>query len=344
METDEKYMQRALELAQLGLGKVSPNPLVGCVIVHENQIAGEGWHQQYGGPHAEVNAIEAVRDKTLLKESDVYVTLEPCAHYGKTPPCANLLVEHKVKRVIICNADTNPLVAGKGVKILTDAGIEVVENVLAAKGKLINKRFFTYFNKKRPYIILKWAETGDGFIARENFDSKWISNDFSRKLVHKWRAEEDAVLVGSNTGHYDNPRLNVRDWEGRNPVRVAADRNLRLSPALHLFDQSQPTLIYNLLKDEEKENLIFIKIGRKTFFEELFNDLYERKIQSVIVEGGSVLLNKLIAANLWDEARVFKTEKLFGSGIKAPQLNGVLAEQMNALSDTLFYYKNQTNG
>ena len=157
-------MQRALELAQLGLGKVSPNPLVGCVIVHENQIAGEGWHQQYGGPHAEVNAIEAVRDKTLLKESDVYVTLEPCAHYGKTPPCANLLAEHKVKRVIICNADTNPLVAGKGVKILTGAGIEVVENVLAAKGKLINKRFFTYFNKKRPYIILKWAETGDGFI------------------------------------------------------------------------------------------------------------------------------------------------------------------------------------
>lgn len=337
-------MQRALELAQLGLGKVSPNPLVGCVIVHENQIAGEGWHQQYGGPHAEVNAIEAVRDKTLLKESDVYVTLEPCAHYGKTPPCANLLAEHKVKRVIICNADTNPLVAGKGIKILTDAGIDVVENVLAAKGKLINKRFFTYFNKKRPYIILKWAETGDGFIARENFDSKWISNDFSRKLVHKWRAEEDAVLVGANTGHYDNPRLNVRDWEGRNPVRVAADRNLRLSPALHLFDQSQPTLIYNLLKDEQKENLIFIKIGRKTFFEELFNDLYERKIQSVIVEGGSTLLNKLIAANLWDEARVFKTEQLFGSGIKAPRLNGVLAEQMKALSDTLFYYKNQTHG
>jgi diaminohydroxyphosphoribosylaminopyrimidine deaminase/5-amino-6-(5-phosphoribosylamino)uracil reductase len=221
-------MSRALELARLGFGKVSPNPMVGCIIVCEGKIIGEGFHQQYGGPHAEVNAIHSVKDKTLLKQSTVYVTLEPCAHYGKTPPCAKLLVEHLVKKVIISNVDPNPLVSGKGIEILRSAGIEVETGLLEQEGLELNKRFFKSIRENAPYIILKWAQTADGFIARDDFDSKWISNKISRKLVHKWRSEEDAILVGKNTAKYDNPTLNVRDWVGKDPLRIVIDHELVL--------------------------------------------------------------------------------------------------------------------
>ena len=200
-------MQRALELARLGLGNVSPNPMVGCVIVKDGKIIGEGHHEQYGGPHAEVNAVQAVKDQSLLPQSTAYVTLEPCSHFGKTPPCADLLVRHQVKRVVICNEDPNPLVAGQGIERLRNAGIEVEIGLLREEGRVLNRRFFTAFEKKRPYVILKWAQTTDGFVARENYDSKWISNTYSRQLVHKWRAEEDAILVGTNTARYDNPSL-----------------------------------------------------------------------------------------------------------------------------------------
>ncbi|HEY5824526.1 MAG TPA: bifunctional diaminohydroxyphosphoribosylaminopyrimidine deaminase/5-amino-6-(5-phosphoribosylamino)uracil reductase RibD, partial [Cyclobacteriaceae bacterium] len=214
MTSDELFIQRTFELAQIGIGQVSPNPRVGAVVAHDGKILGEGWHKKYGEAHAEVNAILSVKDHSLLKESTVYVNLEPCSHFGRTPPCADLLIRHQVKKVVICNVDPNPLVAGQGINKLRDAGIEVVAGVLEAEGRKLNKRFFTLIEKQRPYIILKWAQTADGFVARENYESKWISNDFSRQLVHQWRSEEDAILVGTKTAAHDNPQLDVRDWSG----------------------------------------------------------------------------------------------------------------------------------
>jgi len=214
------YMRRALELAVKGRGKVSPNPMVGCVIVKNESIIGEGWHKQYGQAHAEVNAINEVSDKSLLTGADLYVTLEPCAHHGKTPPCANLVAQYAFRKVYICNVDPNPLVAGKGLEIIQKAGIQTETGILEEDGKRLNARFFTFMQQNRPYIILKWAETGDGFIARNDYSSKWISGNLSRQLVHKWRAEEDAIMVGTNTARYDNPALNVRDWTGTNPTRI----------------------------------------------------------------------------------------------------------------------------
>ncbi|MCZ8133939.1 MAG: bifunctional diaminohydroxyphosphoribosylaminopyrimidine deaminase/5-amino-6-(5-phosphoribosylamino)uracil reductase RibD, partial [Algoriphagus sp.] len=283
------YMRRALELAEWGRGYVSPNPLVGCVIVHGERIIGEGWHREFGGPHAEVHAIKAVENQSLLSESTVYVTLEPCAHWGKTPPCANLLVEKKVKKVVIAATDTNPLVGGKGIEILKKADIEVETGILEKEARWQNRRFFTQIEKQRPYVILKWAQTQDGFVARENFDSKWISNSQSRQLVHKWRAEEDAILVGKNTAAYDNPRLDVRDWAGKNPVRVVLDSNLELSTSLNLFDQSIPTLVFNMVKAAAEENLEWIYVPQITA-EAILQELQFRKIQSLIVEGGSQVL------------------------------------------------------
>lgn len=336
------FMQRALELARLGMSKVSPNPMVGCVIVHNGIIIGEGFHMQYGGPHAEVNAIDSVKDKTLLSECDVYVTLEPCAHYGKTPPCANLLASHVVKRVIIANTDPNPLVAGKGITILQKAGIEVITGLLADEGEQLNQRFFTAMRHKRPYIILKWAQTADGFIARKNYDSKWISNTYSRKLVHKWRAEEDAILVGKNTALHDNPSLNVRDWVGTDPVRIVLDRHLTLPSDLHLFDGSQPTICFNLVKQAAQENLQYIKVTQDDFLNKILSEIHELKLNSVIVEGGAQTLQTFIDAGSWDEARVFESDTCFGEGIRAPQLTGaVLTDRENIMGDTLKYFKKE---
>jgi diaminohydroxyphosphoribosylaminopyrimidine deaminase / 5-amino-6-(5-phosphoribosylamino)uracil reductase len=339
MNRDELYMRRALELARRGQGAVSPNPMVGCVIVHDEQIIGEGWHMLYGGPHAEVNAIRNVQDKQLLPESTVYVTLEPCSHFGKTPPCADLLMENKVKKVVICNLDTNPLVAGKGVAKLQKAGIEVVSGVLEAEGRKLNKRFFTFMEQKRPYIILKWAETADGFVARENFDSKWISNAFSRQMVHRLRAEEDAILVGTRTAEYDNPQLNVRNWSGKNPLRLVIDKQLRLSPKLKLFDGTLPTICYNLHKTEEKAGYSLVALPEEVFLESLLSDLYQRKVQSLIVEGGSTLLKAFIEKGLWDEAMIFKAPVTFGKGIQAPLLRGTLVDEKRILDNSLFNYE-----
>lgn len=335
---DEFYMRRAMELALRGRGFVSPNPLVGSVIVHANKVIGEGWHKQYGTAHAEVNAIQSVDDKSLLRESTVYVNLEPCSHFGKTPPCADLLIEHHVKKVVIANLDTNPLVAGEGIKKLRAAGIEVITGILDQEGRTLNKRFFTFMESHRPYLILKWAETADGFVAHENFDSKWISNEFSRMLVHKWRSEEDAVLVGSRTAQYDNPSLNVRDWTGRNPIRIVMDRFLKLSEKLNLFDHRQKTLCYNVLKHEESENLSLVRVGETHFLQNVLNDLYKRKIQSVIIEGGSATLNMFLENNLWDEARVFKSRRTFGKGIAAPLFRATLHKRETIDTDELSWY------
>ncbi|KEO73272.1 bifunctional diaminohydroxyphosphoribosylaminopyrimidine deaminase/5-amino-6-(5-phosphoribosylamino)uracil reductase RibD [Anditalea andensis] len=340
MTKEELYMLRAIELAELGRGNVRPNPLVGCVIVYEDHIIGEGYHQLYGGPHAEVNAINAVVDKSLLPFATVYVTLEPCAHFGKTPPCADLLVKHRVGKVIIGALDSNPLVGGKGVAILKNAGIPVEAGLLVDKIRIQNSRFFTVMEKQRPYVLLKWAQTQDAYVARANYDSKWISNAYSRQLVHKWRAEEHAIMVGTQTAHYDNPKLNVRSFTGKDPVRIMIDKKLTLDPNSHLFDQSQPTICYNTEKDEEKENLLYVKLKDHFFLKDILKDLQEKKIQSVLVEGGSFLLQKFISENLWDEARVFTGNILFGEGIKAPELNAIRLETQYILGDRLDLYVN----
>lgn len=330
-QRDVLYMQRALTLAQYGQGAVSPNPMVGCVLVKEGQIIGEGWHQQYGGPHAEVNAVAQVKDHNLLKGCTAYVSLEPCAHYGKTPPCADLLVSKAVGRVVICHVDSNPQVGGKGIAKLQEAGINVETGLLAEEGRWLNRRFLTQMEKQRPYIILKWAQTADGFVARSNYDSKWISGVLARKLVHKWRAEEDAIMVGRQTAYQDNPKLTVRDWEGKNPVRVVIDRYGKLPDTMHLFDQQTPTLCYTLSRQEELRNLQYIKLTEARFWQDLLLDLYQRKVQSLFVEGGTVIFQQLLQQGLWDEARIFTAPRRFGTGISAPQVQGeLLSEQIIA--------------
>ncbi len=337
--SDQAYMQRALQLAKLGLGNTSPNPMVGCVIVHEGQIIGEGYHMVYGGPHAEVNAVNAVENKELLKESTVYVTLEPCSHFGKTPPCADLLVSHQVKKVIVCNIDPHPIVSGSGIKRLQNAGIEVEVGLLEEAGEELNKRFFTAFRQQRPYVILKWAQTADGFISRKNFDSKWISNQYSRQLVHKWRSEEDAIMVGTNTAHYDNPSLTTRDWRGTDPVRIVIDRELRLEGNLNLFDGSVRTICFTEKEAQNQENLRFIQLAELNP-ESILESLAKHRINSLIIEGGTTLINSFIEADLWDEARVFSAKTTFGEGIEAPEIKSEPFTTESVFEDQLTYYRN----
>jgi diaminohydroxyphosphoribosylaminopyrimidine deaminase / 5-amino-6-(5-phosphoribosylamino)uracil reductase len=332
------FMQRALELAERGKGTVRPNPLVGCVLVHGGKIIGEGYHEQYGGPHAEVNAIASVTDPKLLADATAYVSLEPCSHWGKTPPCANLLIEKGIKSVHVATLDPNPLVAGKGVQLLKGAGVEVTVGLLEQEARWQNRRFFCQQEKHRPYLILKWAQTQDGFLARENFDSKWISGTQSRQLVHQWRAEEQAILVGKNTALHDNPRLNVRDWSGTDPIRVVLDSRLELPANLNLFDQQIPTLCYNTLKNETLPNLEWIKLSEENFLEALLADLHARNIQSLLIEGGSQVLQQFLAAGLWDEARVFTAPIQFERGIYAPTLTQTPAESFAVGEDQLDLY------
>ncbi|HMJ69807.1 MAG TPA: bifunctional diaminohydroxyphosphoribosylaminopyrimidine deaminase/5-amino-6-(5-phosphoribosylamino)uracil reductase RibD [Cyclobacteriaceae bacterium] len=340
MTSDERYMQRCFDLAANGAGLVSPNPLVGCVITNNGEIIGEGWHKKFGGPHAEVNAVASVKDKSLLPSSTVYVNLEPCSHFGKTPPCADMLVDRRVKKVVISNIDSHKLVAGKGIEKLHKAGIEVVTGVLEAEGRYLNRRFFTYVETERPYIILKWAQTSDGFISKNSNDPSRISNEFSRQLVHRWRSEEDAFLVGTQTAAADNPRLNVREWSGRNPLRVVIDRSLRLDPSLHLFDRQQPTICYNTIKNEDNANLTFVKIEASDFCLAVANDLRRRKIQSLVVEGGSETLGLFISSGLWDEARVLVSSIVYGDGLKAPSLPEEPVSTTDIGGDTLLMYQN----
>jgi diaminohydroxyphosphoribosylaminopyrimidine deaminase/5-amino-6-(5-phosphoribosylamino)uracil reductase len=331
MKINNKQMIRCLELAKQGIGNVAPNPMVGCVIVYQNKIIAVGYHEKYGEAHAEVNAINTVMDKSVLKKSTLYVNLEPCAHTGKTPPCADLIIKHQIPNVVIGCIDTYSEVAGKGIEKLRAAGVNVTVGVLEEKAKELNKRFFTFHNKKRPFIILKWAETKDGFIDIErSIDSNqndkivdnWITSPFSKKLVHQWRSEEQAIMIGTNTALNDNPKLTVREVEGKNPLRVVLDVNLRLPEQLNVFDGSTPTLIFNALKSELKHNLEFIKIDKnKELIPQILNELYQRNILSIIIEGGTQLLQTFIDANCWDEAKVFIGNKYFTKGLKAPLID-----------------------
>ena len=335
-------MARALELAESGAGNVAPNPMVGCVIVHKGKIIGEGYHQKFGKAHAEVNAINSVKNKELLPESTLYVTLEPCSHFGKTPPCADLIIREKIPEVVIGTVDPFDKVAGKGIKKLRDSGCRVITGVFEEECRELNRRFFTYHQKKRPYIILKWAQTADGFI---DIDRKveffgqptWITNEISRIVVHKIRSEEDAILVGTNTVQKDNPSLTVRVWSGRNPLRVVLDRTLRLSKDVELFDQKVPTLVYTSFQKESLPNLEYQKIFfDKNPIEQILEDLYKRKILSLIVEGGREVLNSFISRNLWDEAHLFIGQKLFYKGIPAPKLPGT-PQYSDDLDETSFH-------
>ena len=334
-------MRRALQLAMNGLGHVSPNPVVGCVVVLDGKIIGEGYHQKYGGPHAEVNAINSVADKPKIKEATVYVTLEPCSHHGKTPPCADLLIAHQVKRVVVAAGDPNPLVNGRGIEKLRAAGIEVDSGVCENEAKDQNIRFNTFFQKNRPYIILKWAQTKDGFIARSDYSSKWISNSLSRQLVHKWRTEEDAILIGKNTAIHDNPRLTSRDWKGKSPLRIVLDRQKVLDKSLNLFTDKQSTLVYTLKAPEVIKQTEWIQLNENQFLGNVLADLHQRKIQSLIIEGGSTTLQAFIEVGLWDEARVFIGDNSFIEGISAPKLNIEPTSETKILEDRLMTYYNK---
>ncbi|MFZ9846796.1 MAG: bifunctional diaminohydroxyphosphoribosylaminopyrimidine deaminase/5-amino-6-(5-phosphoribosylamino)uracil reductase RibD [Flavobacteriales bacterium] len=320
MQEHNLYMQRCLNLAIKGLGSVAPNPMVGCVIVYNNEIIGEGYHEFYGGPHAEVNAINSVLNKELLKEATVYVSLEPCNHYGKTPPCSDLLVHHKVKRVVIGCSDSYEKVAGKGIKKLQSADIEVITGVLEKECRALNKRFFTFHEKKRPYIFLKWAQTQDGFISRNKEDiqnNNWISGEESKTLVHQWRSEEGAILIGYNTALIDNPQLTTRLVEGKNSLRLIIDTHLKLPANLHIFDNSTPTIIFNSTESKKEQNTEWVKIET---IKDILDFLYLKNITSLFVEGGAKTLQNFIDNNLWDEAMVFVGNQQFQKGIKAPMI------------------------
>lgn len=350
MKIDEFYIKRCIELAKNGLGTTYPNPLVGSVIVHNNEIIGEGWHKKSGEAHAEVNAIAAVKDKSLLSKSVIYVSLEPCSHFGKTPPCCNLIIENKIPNVIIGTIDPNNKVAGKGVERLKAAGINVTVGVLENECNELNKRFFTFHNKKRPYIILKWAESGDGFIAplgilRKAQNDKapvWLSNDFSRQFVHKWRSEEQAILVGTQTVLDDNPKLDVRDWKGKNPIRIVLDKSLKIPSDFNINNATSKTIFIT-----EQENLIPIdnRIFENAIFDNLLPNkileiLYQYDIQSVIIEGGRQTIQTFIDANLWDEARVFKSETILIEGTKAPKITLKSSKKQVVLEDEFLTYFN----
>lgn len=364
----EKYIKRCIEIAKNGLGTTAPNPMVGCVIVHNDRIIGEGFTSPYGGNHAEINALDSIADKSLLKESILYVTLEPCCHFGKTPPCADAILKHEIPIVVIGTMDTHSKVSGKGIEKLKEAGCEVIVEILEDECKAHHKRFFTFHNKQRPYIILKWAETADGFIAPKTKNEQkpiWITNELSRQLVHKWRAEEQAILVGTNTVIEDNPSLTVREWTGKNPVRLVLDRQMKLLKDYSIFDNSVKTILISSIDevvdskngarqwnpnwDNSEIEAVYCKNWQLDFIDwsqsnqiaqQIGKVLHNRQINSVIIEGGRKTLQTFIDENLWDEARVFTGDFFFKDGVKAPTFSGKLISEEKILDDTLKIYRN----
>ena len=333
MKTHDTYIKRCIELAKNGLGTTYPNPLVGSLIVYNDEIIGEGWHRKSGEPHAEVNAINSVKDKSLLSKSTIYVSLEPCSHFGKTPPCCDLIIANKIPNVVIGTIDPFAKVAGTGIKKLIEAGKNVTVGILEDECNELNKRFFTFHNKKRPYIILKWAESQDGFIApltKEIKEPVWITNEFSRQLVHKWRSKEQAILVGTNTVIEDNPSLTTRDWFGNHPIRIVLDQNNRISKESYIFDNQVKSITIS------KENINF----NNNIALEITDFLFNKGIQSVIIEGGRQTLQTFIDANIWDEAQVFRGEIYFKSGTKAPTISVENSTKEKILNDELLTFFN----
>lgn len=340
---DEQYHLRCIDLAYNGLGRVAPNPLVGAMLISEGKIIGEGYHSHYGGSHAEVQAVNQVKDERNLKKATLLVNLEPCSHYGKTPPCSRMIIDKQIKKVVIGEIDPFPAVAGRGVKMLQQANVEVSVGLRKAESRFINRRFFTFHEKKRPYIILKWAESFDGYIDKirnANERPEWITDTFARILVHKWRTEEQAILVGTNTVLMDNPQLTARYYYGKNPVRLILDRNRRLTGQLHIFDQQVPTVIFTQKPDESSPHVNYIPIPFVDMPAEIMEYCYHAGLQSVIIEGGSQVLTSFIEHNLWDEARVFKGDKIFDNGIRAPHLPAQPNFIKRLSNSTLLFYFN----
>jgi diaminohydroxyphosphoribosylaminopyrimidine deaminase/5-amino-6-(5-phosphoribosylamino)uracil reductase len=335
-----QFMQRCLDLAQKGMGNVSPNPMVGAVLVHDNKIIGEGYHQKFGSAHAEVNCLNSVVDKELIPFSTLYVSLEPCSHFGKTPPCANLILENKIKKVVIATTDFSSKVNGKGISLLKENGVEVIEGVLKSEAIELNKRFFFVQENKQPYVILKWAQSKDGFISKNN-EQIQISSEMTNTLVHQWRHEEDAIWVGFNTANIDNPKLNVRHVIGQNPIRVILDKNLSLPTHLNLFDDSQTTFIYNFKKNENEKSTHFIKIDPENYLTQMLNHLFQQNISSVLIEGGTKLLQEIIDSNLWNEIRLINAPIELKEGVKAPVIhNAQLEKSFRIDQDLIQLYKN----
>lgn len=342
MTQDEIFMQRCIELARLGGGYVAPNPMVGAVIVLDGKIIGEGYHEKFGEAHAEVNAVNSVVNKDLLCQSTIYVSLEPCAHFGKTPPCVDLIVKHRFKRVVIGCSDSFSEVAGKGIQRLIKAGIDIEVGVLESACRKLNKRFFNFHEKKRPYVVLKWAQTADGYLDKKRSENEngvnWISSPETQLLVHQWRSEEHSILVGRKTVESDNPSLTVREVSGKNPIRILIDSQLKISTNAKIFDDAAKTIIINKIKSESTENCEWIKL-LEINSASILNALYERNIQSVFIEGGSKTLQHFIIDNCWDEARIIIGETLFQDGLKAPKITGIPRHSFQFSSDKIYIYE-----
>ena len=326
--THELYMNRCIEIAKKGIGSTYPNPCVGCIIVYDNKILSEAYSSEYGGSHAEINAINKIKNKENLKKSTLYVTLEPCSHYGKTPPCCDAIVKHKISKVVIGTIDNSCKVNGSGIKKLKKNNIEVTYGVLEKECKELHKNFLHFNKNKRPYFILKWAQSADKFISpikKTKNEPFWISSQKSRQLVHKWRSEEHGILVGYNTIINDNPLLNVRDWKGKNPLRIVIDLDNKLEEHFNVFNDQSKTI-----KITKKD--IDLSLPFET---EISKFLYKKNIQSIIVEGGKKTLNQFIENNLWDEARIFTSNKKMQMGLEAPKIDGKIMLEKQVSSDEL---------
>lgn len=340
----EIYMNRCLQLAENGLGNVAPNPMVGSVIVHEKKIIGSGYHRRFGGPHAEVHAIQSVGNKELLKDSVLFVNLEPCSHHGKTPPCADLIIETQIPKVVVAMRDPNPKVSGSGIEKMRAAGIEVIEGICVKEATFLNRRFIKFHTKKRPYIILKWAESGDGFMDRLRGESNkpgvnWISHPETKKLVHKWRSEEQAILVGKNTIETDDPELTTRLVQGNSPLRIILSSSGKIPENAKILKDGNPTLIFNENISEKEGNAEWIKVESDLIGFSL-KTLYERNISSVIVEGGRDTLNRFLKKDIWDEIRIIKSPRMIGEGLNAPEFEGVPQERFAYGKDEIRMYYN----
>jgi len=347
MVVEEKYMHRCLELARLGAGNVAPNPMVGAVLVHEGRIIGEGYHKEYGKAHAEVNSADSVRDedKKFISSSTLYVSLEPCSHYGKTPPCTNLIIKEKIPKVVIGCRDPFKEVAGKGIEKLRSAGVDVTVGILEHECKELNKRFLTFHTQHRPCIILKWAQTANGKIGNAGNERLFITNEFTNRLIHKWRSEEMGILVGTNTVFLDDPELTNRLWNGKSPIRLIVDLHLRLPSSLKIFDEQQPTIVFNTLQHEDEGKIKYYQVTEDVnIVHQILNACSQNNIQSIIVEGGARLLQSFIDEEMWDEARIITNETLYvENGLPAPQLsNCTFVSSENIFSDRIDYYSNKS--
>ena len=344
LDVHDLYMSRCLQLAELGSGSVAPNPMVGALLVHEGRVIGEGYHRQYGQAHAEVNCINSVPEplQHLISKSTLYVSLEPCNHFGQTPPCTDLIIKKAIPEVIIACRDSFEKVNGTGIQKLKDAGVNVIVGVLEKEAKELNRRFFCFHQEQRPYIILKWAQANDGKIANADRSPVRISNELTDRLVHKWRSEEAAIMVGTQTALHDNPSLTTRLWPGKDPVRIVIDKYLKLPVSLNLFDGKAQTIILNTVKQEEDGSNTYYKIaGEEDVVAVTLNLLHQRNLTSLIVEGGATLIQSFIDAGCWDEARVITNKNLqIENGIGAPVLKGaILFKKEQLISDELCFYK-----